>query len=258
MSCIQIEGYKRIQLKRFTMSIIQSTKTAEGIAMKSSRLAEVFNEIGIDLSDGINKTLRKTDHEVGAAEEQLKETLQEDTLINLTTSQEFNTCDINSLIDYIINIHHSFVKANTIIIYDLAQQVSYEHSENPEFTQLAAKSFLFFHDLLNNIMIEEEVLFPNIKQLIKNRRLQGKAVYTTFGLISESVKLMEKKHAAAEKDLKFLRSLTNNYQLSEDSNNSCDYLFKKMQEFEKDWFVHVHLETNILFPKAIALDEALE
>jgi regulator of cell morphogenesis and NO signaling len=232
------------------MNIIQLNETAENIAVKDPRFAKVLK----DFSDGSSEASQETGREVGVIE-----TLQEGILINLTTPQESDTCDINSLIDYIINTHHSFVKANAVIIYDLAQQVAYRNMENhPEFARLASENFLFFHDLLNTIMIEEKILFPNIKQLIKNRRLPGKAVYTTFGLITGYVKLIEKQHATAAENLTFLRKLTNSYRSYEDSYNSCDHLYKKMQEFEKDWFVHVHLETNTLFPKAIALDEAFE
>jgi regulator of cell morphogenesis and NO signaling len=250
---------QRIQLKRFIMDIIQSQKTAESVAVKNPLFAEVLNEISIDLSDSSSKIVQSTCEEVDETEERIKNVLHQATSINLHASEGYDTRDVNSLIDYIINTHHSFVKANAITIYELAQQIAYKQNEShPEFVRLAAESFLFFHDLLNNIMIEEEILVPNIKQLIKNRRLQGRAIYTTFGLISESVKLMKKKHTAAEEDFKFFRKLADNYKSSEDSCNSCDHLFKKIQEFEKDWFVHAHLENNILFPKAIALDEAFE
>ncbi|HEU4608475.1 MAG TPA: hemerythrin domain-containing protein, partial [Chitinophagaceae bacterium] len=58
-------------------------------------------------------------------------------------------------------------------------------------------------------------------------------------------------------DLEFLRKLTQNYSLPEDACNSYRYLFDKMKEFENDLFTHIHLENNILFPKAIAIEEEL-
>jgi regulator of cell morphogenesis and NO signaling len=221
--------------------------------------ADVLKKSGMDVSDSSNKTLKDAGHEVGANGEQLKNVLQKTTIIKTTASQEFHTLDINSLIDYIINAHHSYAKINAVIIYDLTQKLAYKHCENhPELTKLVTKTFLFLHDLLNHMMIEEEILFPNIKQLIKNRSLSGKAIYTTFGLIRESVKLLEKQHSVEKEDLKVLRKLSNNYKVSEYPFNSCNYLFEKMQEFENDWLVHIDIENNILFPKAIVLDEALE
>lgn len=185
--------------------------------------------------------------------------VEQSRVVKTIASQEFYTWDINSLIDYILNIHHQYAKDNIVIIYDLAQKVSNKHCENhPEFGKLPTEIFLFFHDLLNHMMKEEEILFPNIKQLIKNRRFSGKAIYTTFGLIRDSIRLMQKEHNAAGEYLKSLRKYTNNYKSPVDACNSCKNLFKKMQEFETDLLMHVYLESNILFPKAIALDEARE
>ena len=175
-----------------------------------------------------------------------------------TFSQGFNDWNLDSLIDYIITIHHRYAKENAVIIYDLAQNVASRHSENhPELIKLATAIFLFFHDLLNHIKKEEQILFPHIKQLVKNKSYSGKGTYTTFGLIKESINLMQKEHQATGKDLKLFHELTNDYMLPEDACNSYKYLFEKMKEFENDLFLHVHLENDILFPKATALDEEL-
>ena len=100
-------------------------------------------------------------------------------------------------------------------------------------------------------------MFPNIKQLVKKRSHAEKMMYTTFGLIEESVIVMKKGHQAAGKDMWLIHELTNHYMLPEDACSSYKYLFKKMKEFEDDLLLHVHLENNILFPKAIAVDEEL-
>ena len=67
--------------------------------------------------------------------------------------------------------------------------------------------------------------------------------------------MMQKEHEIAGEDLGFFRKLTNNYTLPEDACNSYNYLFEKMKEFEDDLQRHIHLENNILFPKAIKLEE---
>jgi len=164
-----------------------------------------------------------------------------------------------SLIDYIINTHHQYAKTNAVIIHDLAQKVANNHNEkHPELIKLTTAIFLFLHDLLNHMKKEEQILFPNIKQLVKNKSHKERAMYTTFGLIKESVRRMQKAHQAMSKDLKLLHELTNDYKLPEGSCNSYKYLFEKMKEFEADFLVHVYLENNILFPKALAEDEGLD
>lgn len=69
---------------------------------------------------------------------------------------------------------------------------------------------------------------------------------------------MQKEHEIAGEDLSFFRRLTNDYQLPADACNSYTYLFQKMQEFETDLLQHIHLENNILFPKALELDKELD
>ena len=69
--------------------------------------------------------------------------------------------------------------------------------------------------------------------------------------------MMQKEHEIAGEDLTFFRKITNNYDLPADACNSYMYLFEKMKEFENDLYNHIHLENNILFPKALKLDEEL-
>ena len=150
-------------------------------------------------------------------------------------------------------------KRTPVIIYDLAQNVANRHSEkHPELTKLVTALFFFFNDLLNHLKKEEQILFPNITQLVKKNSCAEGITYTTFGFIKESAIGMMKEHLAAGNELKLFRKLTNNYLLPADACNSYKYLFEKMKEFENDLFFHVHLENNILFPKAITLDEELK
>jgi regulator of cell morphogenesis and NO signaling len=173
----------------------------------------------------------------------------------LAESEKFNEWDINSLIDFIKH-YHLDIKEKIIDIYDLAQKVSVRHSnKHPELNTLTTALFLFFDDLLFHLKKEEQILFPNITHLIKMRVISETTIYTTFGLIKESVFVIQKEHQAAVKELKFFRQLTDNYMIPADACNSYRRLFEKMNEFEKELMLHIHLENNILFPKAIQMDE---
>ena len=173
--------------------------------------------------------------------------------------RELDKWELDSIIDYIITTHHQYAKESGVIIYDLAQKIAYDHSKNhPELIQLTTTMFLFLHDLLNCMLKEEQILFPNIRHLIKNKSHSGKSGYTTFGLIKEWVSLIRTQHQASLKNIKLLHELTNDYMLPEDACTSYKCLFEKMKEFEDDLLMHVHLENNILFPKALAEDEEFD
>lgn len=199
---------------------------------------------------------KTSNEEVGVTTEKLTPALVQSTKISASA---FNKWKTDALIDHITNTHHQYTKENAVIIYNLAQKVAFHHSENhPELIKLTATMFLFLHDLLNCMKKEEQILFPGIKQLVKDNSHSRKCGSETFGLIKERVSLMHKEHQASLKDLKLFHELTNGYSLPEDACSSYKCLFEKMKEFEDDLFLHLHLENNILFPRAIALGKELK
>ena len=241
------------------MNTIQLTETVGAIAAKDYRKTEIFKNMGIDFWCNGNKTLNEVSQEAGITAEQLIEALDQITLSKPISSPEFNKWNLTVLIDYIIDTHHQYAKTSAVIIHDLAQKVANDHNEkHPELINLTTALFLFLHDLLNHMKKEEQILFPNIKQLIKKKSQSEKGIYSTFGLIEESVRRMQKAHQAIGKDLKVFRELTNDYMLPENVCGSYKYLFEKLKEFEDDLLLHFHLENNILFPKALAEDKGLD
>lgn len=173
--------------------------------------------------------------------------------------QNFDKLNIADLTDYIITTHHSYIKKNASIVYDLAQKVAYKHSENhPELLQLISANFFFFHDLLNHLAKEEQILFPHFKQLAQSRNFKGTGTYANFNLIKGAVRVMHKEHQAINAHIKLFHQLTHDYTLP---STACYYykdLFKKMKEFEDNVALHIHLENDILFPKAVAMAEKLQ
>lgn len=240
------------------MNTPQFSETVGAIAANDYRNTYVFNQLGIDYSYAGNKTLEEASREVGLTEEHLRSALKHVAGMKTIPSQEFNKWDLDYLIGYITDTHHRYAKENAIIIYGLAQKVAYRQNEqHPELIKLATALFFFIDALLTHLKKEEQILFPNIRQLVKKKSFLKKTAYTTFGFIKESAAMMRKEHLAAGKELKLFRKLTNDYALPADALASHKYLFEKMEEFENDLFLHVHLENNILFPKAIALDEKI-
>ena len=173
--------------------------------------------------------------------------------------EEIEDLDLDALIDHITGTNHQFTKEKAVTIYDLAQKVAYRHSEaHPELRELVTAMFFFLQDLLRHMMREEQILFPNIKQLLKNKNRSPKGTYTTFGLIKEWVRLMQKEHQSACKSFKAFDRLTNNYSIPQDACSSYKSLFRLMKEFEADFSMLVGIENNILFTKAVLEDEGEE
>jgi regulator of cell morphogenesis and NO signaling len=102
---------------------------------------------------------------------------------------------------------------------------------------------------------EEKVLFPAIRHLAALDPGGAPEHKTELQFVRLAIQQMQHEHANSGEDLRLFRTLTNNYRLPEGACNSYKFLFEKLKEFEDDLHQHIHLENNILFPRAIALLE---
>jgi len=119
---------------------------------------------------------------------------------------------------------------------------------------------LFFKlssDLDSHLLKEENILFPYILKLHKASLEKDSNKEEFFGTIKNPITCMKSEHDTAGDEIKELRVLTNNYTVPADGCNTYRVAFKKLEEFEADLFTHIHLENNILFPKAIELESKL-
>ncbi len=243
----------KVQIAKIALD--KNGETVGEVAAKDIRKAEVFKKMGIDFCCGGNKTLKEASEEVGVSETDLKQALAEVEKTPVSASQDFNKWELDFLTDYIINTHHRYVKDNAETIYGMAVKVAQHHGENhPELKKLAQGTHHFLEDLLNHMAKEEQILFPAIKEAVAIKRGGASQGNTQTISVKQPIQMMQKEHEISGEDLTYFRKLTNDYELPEDACNSYSYLFSKMQEFEDDLHQHIHLENNILFPKALELE----
>jgi len=250
------DGPQWWQVKIAKKPATASSDTVGAIAAKDLRKAEVFKKMGIDFCCGGNKTIQEAAAAAGVAEAVVKVALEAVENQTQKASQDFNSWEIDFLTDYIIQVHHRYVKDASAIIDQLADKVAEHHGTNhPELFELSQKTHAFLSDMNSHLLKEEKILFPQIKLLVQKKR-DHQNVTVSDGLISAAIKMMITEHEVSGEELKFFRKLTNEYLLPTDACNSYAYLFNKMKEFESDLLLHIHLENNILFPKALALEKA--
>jgi regulator of cell morphogenesis and NO signaling len=75
-----------------------------------------------------------------------------------------------------------------------------------------------------------------------------------FGTVENPIRVMMKEHDTAGELLREIRALSSDYSVPPDGCISHRTLYEALTEFEQDLHQHVHLENNILFPRAIALE----
>ena len=139
-----------------------------------------------------------------------------------------------------------------------ADKVASVHGKNHPETIKIADLFLTVRDELEmHMMKEERILFPHITKLVglSNNGIGESTPY--FGTIKNPIAMMEAEHQSTGDGMSEIRNLTNNYTPPDDACETYKISFKELKEFEEDLHKHVHLENNILFPKAIKLEESL-
>lgn len=234
----------------------EAEETIGELVTKDYRRAQVFKNFGIDFCCGGKKTISEVCNKKGLDPEQVYQALSAIRDDVPASQNDYLKWDIGFLSDFIINTHHQYIKDNTIFITELANKVAKVHGDNhPEVIKVAEIFAGVGEDLMLHIMKEERVLFPFIKELADVLKNGGVMPQSSCGNVSNPIHLMESEHEQAGEALEHIRELTHNFTLPEGACTSYTILFKKLAEYEDDLHRHVHLENNVLFPKAILAEK---
>ena len=247
------------QVKIAKKTAAENEETIGDIVAKDYRKAQVFKNFGIDFCCGGKKTLAEVCLKKGIDQQQVEDLLAEISGgEDVNSENDFQNWDMAFLTDYIINIHHRYVRDNTAYILELAQKVARVHGNNhPELIGVAELFAQIGNELSLHLVKEEKILFPFIKELAQVYNNGGMLPAASFGKVSVPIQVMDAEHEHVGGDFGTIRELTNSYSLPADACRSYTILFKKLEEYENNLHRHVHLESNILFPKAIKLEKEL-
>ena len=231
-------------------------KTLAEIVTDNTRSAIVFEEYGLDFCCNGKRLLSEACQE--------KNVDVNDVINSLTgldsneESKNANYWEPDFLIDYIINNHHQYVRRMIPVISLHFDKVASVHGANhPETKQIADLFLAVRQELESHMMKEERILFPYIKQLYNAQKNNEPIAPPPFGTIQNPIRMMEAEHQSAGNAMHKIRELSDNFITPEDACNSYKALYSELKEFEEDLHKHIHLENNILFPKAIESEEDL-
>ncbi|WP_442590801.1 iron-sulfur cluster repair di-iron protein [Pedobacter sp. AW31-3R] len=235
-----------------------SETTIGEIVTKDYRTAQVFKSFGIDFCCGGKKTVAEVCERKGIDFKEVEKALQLTEQDAVGATHDYQSWSMTFLTDYIINTHHRYVKDNTLFITEIANKVARVHGDqHPEVIRVAELFNQVGAELLSHLNKEEMVLFPFIKELDEVLQHGGSIPGSTFGTVSQPIQMMEAEHEHAGELLHEIREVTHNFTLPAGACNSYTILYKKLDEFENDLHWHVHLENNILFPRALAAEKDL-
>jgi regulator of cell morphogenesis and NO signaling len=236
---------------------VANGETVGQIAAKDIRKAEVFRKLGIDFCCGGKKSLKQACEEKGLDLEAVESAL---TNANEApkVSENYDRWSPDFLADYIFNKHHQYYYDEAPIIAELLTKVVDHHGERfPELEEVYRLYVTLVQELNSHFAKEEKVLFPFIKTLVQAKQTGNTQQLQSQFSLSGPIQMMEVDHDAAGDILGGLSEVTNNYTAPAGACNSFQFLYRKLKELDEDLHQHIHLENNILFPKALSLEKEL-
>jgi regulator of cell morphogenesis and NO signaling len=237
------------------MSERLTTTVGEMVAV-DFRTAAVFERFGIDFCCGGRRSLTDACRMAAADADAVVHALE---LLPpaVTTQDDVTWWPLPRLIDYIVSAHHGYVRSSmpTIARY-LAKLEEVHGSRHPELSRVAAYFDQVRGDLEQHMLKEEQVLFPYVRDLAE-RTDSGGRTQSPFGSVENPIRMMEREHREVADALRLIRELTRGYTAPEDGCATYAICMAELQRFERDLHRHVHLETHVLFPAAVEIEQRL-
>ena len=231
---------------------VTATETVGEIVAANPSSARLFERYGIDYCCGGNRPLAEACSEKGLS---LEEFSRELTAADAPgTERDWRAAPLAELIGHIVGKHHNYLRSELPEIERKIEKVLAAHGERHGGTLAALREVFrgLKAELSEHMMKEERILFPMIRNMEITARLAMPA-----GAIQHPIREMEHEHASAGQALAEMRRLTKDFSPPDDACNTFRVLYRQIEELESDLHTHIHLENNILFPRAAELEQTI-
>lgn len=231
-------------------------KTVGEIAAANPAGVRVFEKYKIDYCCGGKVALADACRARGIAEEDVEADLEQAAAGRTPDERDWNSAELGALIDHILATHHLYLKSELPRLTFLLDKVLAAHGGNhaDSLVPLNATFGALRAELEAHLMKEEMVLFPMIRGLAAARQAGRPAPAAHCGSVNNPIRVMEHEHDNAGEAVAAMRRITGDYALPAGACNTYAALFHGLAELEADLHRHIHLENNILFPRAAALE----
>jgi len=239
---------------------IEADSFISDIVRHDYRTADVFRKYGIDFCCGgkwpLDIVCKNKNLEVEMVMGELQNIVRQ---ASSNAALDFDNWEIDFLTDYILNVHHRYLKKALVETKELVNKFLDGHRKKfPELEEIEVIIGQFIKVMPPHMRQEEEIFFPYIKQIYHaymHHESYAKLLIRTLRKPIEEVMLKE--HEATGLNLHRLRTITNNYIPPDKACLTHKVTLAKLKELDNDLVQHIHLESNILFPKAIKMEQEL-
>jgi regulator of cell morphogenesis and NO signaling len=236
-----------------------ASRTVREIALEQPALMRVFENFGIDYCCGGGKTLAEACAARAVEVDRVVAALKFAAIAPAPAAEDWTRSSQEELTAHIVATHHAYVKKELPRLATLAEIVVKRHgAAHPKLPELQAALARLDEELSQHLGKEEAILFPYIVQLEGFLAGQSPRPTACFGAVAKPIQKMTREHEAAGALLAQMRCLSSNFTAPEEACPTFHAFYDGLREFEQDLHRHIHLENNILFPRAVAMEAALE
>src|SRR5215216_4257818 len=237
--------------------MINSEMTVREVAARLPESTRLFETLKIDYCCGGNRPLTDACASAGVEVDNVMEMLTalDESGASDNVTVDFQKLSLTKLITHILKTHHVFTKSEMSRIQALADKVIGAHGANhPELRTVGELFQRLCADLEPHMFKEEQVLFPYIVAMEQAETQDQPIPFAPFGTVNNPIRMMMMEHDTAGDILRALRAMTSDYRVPSYGCISYKTLYQALEGFEKDLHQHIHLENNVLFPKAAELE----
>jgi regulator of cell morphogenesis and NO signaling len=239
------------------MMNVATEKTVRELALENLAATRVFEKMGIDYCCGGNRSLEEACRAANLKVDQVLDALEIAERLERAAQpgRNWQNEPLTELIAHIKNTHHKFVREEIARLGPLFDKVCSVHGkDHPELFEICDVFQGLAQELATHLMKEEMVLFPYITRMEEAAIEKKPNIPAPFGSVKNPVSMMEHEHDSAGNALRAIRQASSDYAAPVDACVSYQTLYKSLAAFEADLHQHIHLENNILFPRAVAME----
>lgn len=228
------------------------------LVAENYKTATVFKKHKIDFCCQGGRTINEACERKGVDIDLLINELEEAMQEKDASTTDYQSWPLDLLADYIEKKHHRYVEKRTQEIKPFLDKLCRVHGErHPELFKINELFTTSAGELAQHMKKEELILFPFIRKMVKTENQRQPFDQPHFGTVENPIQMMMHEHDAEGERFRKMAELSNDYNPPADACNTYRVTFALLKEFEDDLHLHIHLENNILFPKAKELEQQL-
>ncbi|HZI19918.1 MAG TPA: iron-sulfur cluster repair di-iron protein [Pyrinomonadaceae bacterium] len=236
---------------------LNAMKTVRETALEMPNATRIFGKLRIDFCCGGGRPLGEACAAAGVALEEVERMFEAERTRLEGPGVDYRGLSMTELIRHILDTHHVYVREEVERITGLLGKVTSKHGENhPELWAVADAFGRLAADLAPHMFKEEEILFPYLLRLEAAVSQGEPPPFAPFGTVNNPIRMMFTEHDGAGELLREIRLAAADFRAPEDACMSFRALYGALEAFEADLHQHVHLENNVLFPRAVETEES--